>query len=71
MLLSLLESFRVFGMPSVNVVISDHGKPLFEVDRYVYEVENKNGPNVFYCRCVRKRTKGCPARATIEKVTNS
>lgn len=54
----------------IEVLESARGNPMFRARGFVYEVDNKckKNENKFYCRCMRKKLNGCPARATIIKV---
>lgn len=46
---------------------SARGNPLFRVNDFMYEVD-KRTDSKFFCRCIRKRSDVCLARAIIVKV---
>ncbi|XP_018494092.1 uncharacterized protein LOC108863900 [Galendromus occidentalis] len=50
---------------AVKEVLSAKGKPQFFVENYLYEVEKTVGGRTSYCRCIKQRRDGCPARITI------
>ena len=52
---------------NLEVIPSAKGNPLFRVRSYMYEVDKK-AEDKFYCRCIRKKSEGCKARANISKV---
>ena len=50
----------------VQVLPSMRGSSIYSVNSYLFEIEKKTH-EVLYCRCIRKKSRGCSARVILRQ----